>query len=142
MLNQSQAVIACTVGGLTILAALVGYVRWARPGIKQAKSDFVAARDSIVGRDAVKDSITGREIEPALPGIGVRMAANERNLGRLTDAVAQIAQSHARLENHEERIVQLEAGAVERVMSKAESAAAWRAIAAVAGEPDEAPEDN
>jgi hypothetical protein len=142
VLNATQTLLATLSAGILVLTGLAAWLRWVRPRIQKTRGEVVAIRDSILGRDPIVDTITGREIEPALPGIGVRMAANEHNLERLTDAVSQIAQSHARLENHEERIVQLEAGAVERVMTKAESAAAWRAIAAVAGEPDEAPEDN
>jgi hypothetical protein len=141
MLNQSQAVIACTVGGLTILATLVGcYVRWARPGFRQARSDFIAARDSIVGRDAVVDSITGRELSPALPGVGVRLDRQEQQMDLLTGAVSKIADSHVRLEDHEHRIMQLEAAAVERVVARAESAQAWRAMEKAMDSPP--PEDN
>jgi hypothetical protein len=136
MLDNTQAVVAITGSGIAILAALAGWLRWVRPKLKKTAGEVVAIRDSILGRDPIVDTITGREIEPALPGIGVRMASNEKQLGVLANAVAQIAHSHAQLENHEDRISRLEAGAVERVVTKAESAAAWRAMEAIAHDPD------
>lgn len=131
-LDETQTLVAIASSGAAVLAAAIGWLRWVRPRFRRVRADFVAARDSIVGRDPVMDTITGVERLPALPGIGVRMATTEQQLGVLTDAVAKIADSHVRLENHEERIARLEAASVERVVTKAESAAAWRAVEAVA----------
>lgn len=129
---------AVILGGLvTVVAALVGWWRVVRPRIRRTRGEIVAIRDSILGREAIIDTITGVERAPALPGIGVRMAANEENLSRLTDAVAKIAESHVRLENHEQRIKALEDASVERVVARAESAQAWRAIdTAIKATPD------
>lgn len=128
MIDQTQAVIGCLVGAVTILSAVFAWVRWVRPSYRAAKSDFIAARDSIVGRDAVVDTITGRELAPALPGVGVRLDKQEQQMDLLTSAVAKIADSHVRLEDHEARIAKLEEAAVERVVARAESANAWRAM--------------
>jgi len=93
----------------------------ARRKAKDVSGDVVAIRDSILGRDAVVDSITGKELAPALPGIGQRMDTVER-------ALVALADQHAVLEDHEERIKALEAARVERVVSQAESAAMWQAV--------------
>jgi hypothetical protein len=115
-----------------LLSVLVGWFRWVRPRYRRTRSEVTAIRDSILGRDAIRDSITGREIEPALPGVGVRLAATEEHLGVLAQAVATIAESHVRLEDHETRISALEVASVERIVSRAESAAGWRAMEAAA----------
>lgn len=123
---------AVIVGGMTVLAGVVGWVRWVRPRVKRTAHQVIAVRDSILGRDAVIDSITGAEQSPALPGVGVRLAETERHLGVLAQAVATIAESHVRLEEHEARITALEQQAVERIVSRAESTAAWVAMQAAA----------
>jgi hypothetical protein len=59
---------------LTLLTAVFAFFRWVRPRLKQAASDIQAGRDALIGRDAIHDTITGRELVPALPGIGVTRA--------------------------------------------------------------------
>jgi hypothetical protein len=115
-----------------LLSLLVGWLRWVRPRYRRTRSEVTAIRDSILGRDAIRDSITGREIEPALPGVGTRLANQEEHLGVLADAVASLAKSHAVLDDHEKRIAALEVASVERIVSRAESAAGWRAMEAAA----------
>jgi hypothetical protein len=91
------------------MSAVFAWVRWIRPSYRSAKADFIAARDAVVGRDAVVDTITGRTLAPALPGVGVRLDKHEQQMDVLTNAVAKIADSHVRLEDHEARIAKLEA---------------------------------
>jgi hypothetical protein len=118
------------------IATAVGvFLRWVRPKMKQAASDIRAGRDALVGREPVFDSITGAELVPALPGIGVRMSTTEQQMGVLTDAVAKLADSSLRLDDHEGRLKRLEEGVVERVVTRAESTAAWRAVEAIATQP-------
>jgi hypothetical protein len=112
------------------LGIIFGWLRWVRPRMRTAAREIAAVRDSILGREAVTDSITGAELSPALPGMGVRVAETERHLGVLAQAVATIAESHVRLEDHEARLVRLEEAAVERVVARAESTAAWAAMQA------------
>jgi hypothetical protein len=119
------------------IATAVGvFLRWVRPKMKQAASDIRAGRDALVGREPVFDSITGAELVPALPGIGVRMSTTEQQMGVLTDAVAKLADSSLRLDDHEGRLKRLEEGVVERVVTRAESTAAWRAVEAIATQPE------
>lgn len=132
MLDNAQAVSGIGMGLVVLLAAIGSWVRWLRPRVRKIGREVTGVRDSILGREAIHDSITGKEIAPALPGVGVRLAENERHLSVLSDAVAKIADSHVRLEDHESRIQKLEEAAVERVVGKAESIAAYRAIEAAA----------
>lgn len=131
-LEQTDALVGLVISVCVLGGILVGWAKWLRPRYRRNRDRFVSAMDSLVGRDAVYDSITGKEIAPALPGMGVRMAQQEQQMQVLTDAVAKIAESHERLDDHERRLHKLEVAAVERVVTRAESAEAWRAIAAVA----------
>jgi len=122
-----------------IATAVFAFFRWVRPRMKSLASDVRAGRDALVGREAVLDSITGKELVPALPGIGVRMATTEEQLGRLAEAFTELVRTTGRVESHEQlledhegRIRHLEEGLVERVVTKAESLQAWRAVEAVA----------
>lgn len=134
--------IALAVAGL--LAALVGWMRWVRPRWRRFRADSSDARDALIGRPAVRDSITGKELSPALPGIGSRMAVQEAQMQVMAQAVARLAESHDRLNDHQEqlddhqlRIATLEQGAAERIVSRVDSIAAWEAMqAAVEANPD------
>jgi hypothetical protein len=121
---------------LTLLTAVFAFFRWVRPKLKQAASDVRAGRDALVGREAIHDTITGAELVPALPGIGLRMATTEQQMGVLTEAVAKLADSTLRLDDHDNRLRRLEEGVVERVVTRAESTAAWRAVEAIATQPE------
>lgn len=131
----------------TLAGLFAAFWRWVRPRLRRTTADTVAVRDAILGRDAIVDSITGREISPALPGIGVRMATTEQRMTVLAEAVSKLADSHQHMESldrrtddHERRIKALEEGAVERVVARAESLQAWRAVEAVAGQPGPEPD--
>jgi hypothetical protein len=147
-MNEAQDWVTFALALAAALGVLGGYFRWVLPRYRRLRSRVVAAWHSIFGRDAILDSTTGREIEPALPGVGMRLADQARDLSLLTESVAAIAKSHARLDDldiarldHENRIVKLEEAAVERVVTRAESAAAFRAMeAAVKAQPDEEPD--
>lgn len=133
---------------IALVSAVIGWLRWVRPKIHRGKREVTAVRDAILGRDPIVDSITGEEIEPALPGMGVRMAHQEQQsrdqqlqMQILTDAVSKLAESHTRLDAIENRVKVLEDSAIERVVARAEAAHAWRAMAAAAeAQPGEAPD--
>lgn len=135
MLSDTQDWLTLFLAAGAVLSLIVGWVKVIRPRWHRGRSQFVAARDAIVGRDAVVDTITGVERSPALPGVGVRLANQEHHLGVLAEAVASIASSHHKLEDHESRILALEEATVERI--RADSAAAWGAMeAATKSTPD------
>lgn len=130
---------------ITALAVIWKFAQRLHGHADEVRGDAVAVRDSILGRPALVDSITGEERAPALPGIGVRMAHQEKQMSLLTEAVATLAESHVRIEHVESevrdltgRVTLLEEASVERVVNRADSAAAWRAVEAVAK--SEAPE--
>lgn len=120
-MTHAQELIALCVGGCTLLAFAVAWVRWARPRYRALKHDATASRDVLLGRPAITDSITGREISASLPGIGKRVETVEQ-------AVLQLADQSRTLTDHEQRLTALEDSRIERVVNQAESAAMWAAI--------------
>lgn len=133
-LSMVLAVVA--VGG-----AILSWIRWGRPRWRKLVEQIVGVRDAILGRDPVRDTITGAEIEPALPGIGVRMAHQEEKTDRITGTLEKLVDQqetliklHERVDGIDVRVRKLEEGAVERIVTRAESAEAFRAIQAVAGQ--------
>ncbi len=127
-----------TFGGLAVMIA--AFFRWVLPKWRAAKRDARAIRDTLVGREPVVDSITGDEIKPAVPGIGVRMAHQEQQGARmeqqmtiLTNAVADMASSQRRLDELEQRVTAIEQGhLVERLASRAENIHLFDALAEIA----------
>lgn len=137
--ENTDALIGLGISAATLLGIVVGWYRWVRPKVKSATNQVAAARDAILGREEITDNITGRTLVPALPGLGVRMAFAEDSLShqqaqmdKLTDAVAKLADVQQQIDDLLRRIVALETGTIERVASKAEAVAAWRAIEKVA----------
>lgn len=106
------------IGALSgIAVSLIGVWVWIRPAIKRT----VAGADAILGREAVTDR-SGRAILPASPGLVDRVRTVE-------DTLALLADNSQRLAEHEQRISQLELQVLERIVTKAESAQMWRAVA-------------
>lgn len=129
MIEHADGVVGLALSVAALVGVVFSWLKWVRPKYRSGVGQVVAVRDSILGRDAIYDSITGREIEPELPGIGRRMSHQEQQMEVLTDAVAKIAQSTSRLDEIDHRVKVLEDARVERVVAQAESAQAWRAIA-------------
>lgn len=111
-----------------------------QPGvIKAAIQALHNVNDTIVGRDAIVDHETGRELVSAKPGIGTRMANTEETMGKLAEAVTKLADTHERVTELDHRVSVLERTVgVERALGKIESIQMLSTIEAVAngGSPD------
>lgn len=117
--------------GLTLAGLLVGLIgavygtwRHYRPSVKRAG----AALDAIIGTEAVTDR-SGKEIEPAKPGLVHRTRTLEQTLSTLVDQdvrLKHLEDGHAR---NDLRLKALEDARVERLITQAESAHMWRAVA-------------
>lgn len=66
------------------------------------------ALDALLGRDPIVDPADGREVSPALPGIGQRMSTVEDAVKTLTEVVAEQKELRDRVEVHEARLNVLE----------------------------------
>lgn len=138
MLENLNAATGSALSVCALLAVVASWMKWIRPHIRKTREDGVAIRDAILGRDPIIDSITKKEIAPALPGIGQRMATVEQALVTFAQNQHDLEELRSRVDGHDARIEALETGTVERVVTKVESAAAWRAMeAAVLATPDE-----
>ena len=146
-MDVTADVVALAVSVAALIGVAVTWLRWVRPRIRRFFRQTTAVRDAILGREPIVDSITGKEIEPALPGLGVRMATTEQNVQAIAEGLAKIAEAQVnqqhleervdRLEqDHDRRLKALEDARLERVVARAESANAWRAIAAANGDTD------
>lgn len=117
------------------IGTLYGFFRWARPRWRRFWSMVDAALEVLIGHgEEPANTVTGTPAKPAVPGIGARVAKIEDTLPALVDAVATLAKNEGRLERVEARVTALESQAVERVVTKVESTAAWLAVEAVANQ--------
>lgn len=142
-LDRSNEIVGLAVGVLTLMGLMLGYVKVVRPRWRKFRDRAIGGLDALVGREAVHDSITGKEIAPALPGIGTRMETVEQAIEHIADLLTtqrtqdqQIAELREDLGQLTHRVKTLEDGAIERVAGKAESISAWRAVEAVAKNTD------
>ena len=115
-----------TIAGLMcgVVGAAYGAWRHFRPGMRRAE----AALDAIIGREAVTDR-SGKVIEPGQPGLVHRVATVEEAVVEIKHVVALWSETQRVLTDHASRIKALEDSRVERLVSQAESAHMWRAVA-------------
>ncbi len=126
--------VAAAIGAIGIVWQLV---RKTRAKTRALVRDGVKVRDSIIGRPAVVDTITGRELAPPLPGVGQRLDTVERAVAMLADQHRVLDDHEVRIRSNSDRIEKLEAASVERVVNRQDSAQAWRAISsAIDATPD------
>lgn len=128
-------------GAVTVLA---GWWKFARPRWKELQRKVSAVFDSVAGRDPIIDPSNGREISPALPGIGVRMSDMEdwraqqaELMQSLTEAVTRLADQAPAIADLERRVTNLESATTERIVNKVEAVKALEVIeAALQATPD------
>lgn len=124
-LSDNIGWIVAIVGGLVTLAVL------ARKGWRKAHRAITKGGqviDTLVGREAIYHPESGKELEPASPGIGARMVRLEDAFLTLVDQGDRIsALEHTQLK-HEDAIEELKSASMERVITRAESTQAWQTI--------------
>lgn len=106
---------------LVLCGVLLGYLRWVRPRIRSVVRTGNAVVDTLVGRDAITDPVTGRELAPAQPGIGVRMAKLEDAISTLAHQDRRIVALETTVDDLGRRMVAQEQASVERAVTRAES---------------------
>jgi hypothetical protein len=124
--NLDAAQIALTVVLLAfgIIGAIYGTWRRFRPGVDRVS----AALDAVVGKPAVNDR-AGNVIEPSQPGLVHRVATVEEAVVEFRHMVGLLTETQRTLSDHGVRIKALEDARVERLVTQAESAHMWRAVA-------------
>jgi hypothetical protein len=116
-----------TLAILGIVGLFVGWWRgwWESPRRREARARDKAVAEAILGEPAVHD-LAGKIIAPAQPGLVARTSTLEQAVSTLVDQDARIKYLET---NHGARIKALEDARVERLVSQAESAHMWRAVA-------------
>lgn len=127
---QIEQAVTLALGLAALAGVIVGWIKWVRPKVRKAHEESVAIRDAILGRDAIRDSITGKEMVPALPGIGMRMATVEQALITLADNQKRLLELEEAHNDHDTRITALEQGALERTVARVESLQAYKVMEA------------
>lgn len=129
---------------VVVVGGLAAWLKWVRPKWRVVTRFLGRIDETINGRDPVHDSY-GRVTAPAIPPLAEQQSTLQQQMGELTAAVSTLVSHREEIESirvdHEltkARVSKLEAAAVERIVTRAESAAGWRAIEAVAKDEDPA----
>jgi hypothetical protein len=117
---------AVTTVGATLAALGVIYGGWRR--IRPVMRRGTAAVDALVGKEAVTDR-SGQVLEPSQPGLVHRVATVEEAVVEFRHMVGLLTETQHTLTEHGARIKALEDARVERLVTQAESAHMWRAVA-------------
>lgn len=136
-LAHTNEVLAAVLAVAGLMGLVLGYLRWMRPRVGRILAVWTALVELLFGRpEEPENPITGAAPVPAVLGIGPRIAMQEqaqveqgKQLAILTEAVAKLVDNEHRLTQLEGRVSVLEDARVEQVVTKAESAAMWSAIA-------------
>jgi hypothetical protein len=123
---MSDIALALTIGGLFagLVGALYGTWRRFRPGAQRVS----AAIDAVIGKAPITDR-SGKEMEPGQPGLVHRVATVEEAVVEFRHMVGLLTETQHTLTDHGARIKALEEARVERLVTQAESAHMWRAVA-------------
>lgn len=112
-----------------LVASVPFFLKKVIPAVRRRRERREAMHVAIVGSPPVVDRATGKQRAPAVPGIAERMETMETHMAVMARTVASLNDAHERLDGLDERIQTLEDARVERVVSQAESAQMWRAVA-------------
>jgi DNA-binding transcriptional LysR family regulator len=125
-MNSDQATVGAFV--ITALVATAAAARWLFPRLARFFRSLDRMFETINGRPAEVDK-AGREVSPSVPSLSVQMADLKAEIG-------ERKLMERRLTDVEGRVTALESGSqVERIVTKVESAQAWRAVEAIANQP-------
>jgi hypothetical protein len=116
-----------TLAILGITAIFVGWWRgwWESPRRREARARDKAVAEAILGEPAVHD-LAGNIIMPSKPGLVSRTSTLEAAVSTLVDQDTRIKHLET---DHGARLKALEDARVERLVTQAESAHMWRAVA-------------
>lgn len=135
-MTQAQQVISLTLGVLALVGIIAGYYRFWRPWWNKIINGGRLWWETQIGSDAILHPVTGEVIQPAQKGIAHRLHAVEQGQAQQIELMERVillmegekAQNH-RIDAVEDRVSILEAGAVERTIVRAESAAMLNLVA-------------
>lgn len=117
-----------TIALLTLIG--IGIAIWR----SKSRRRMNAVADAILGQEEVTDS-TGGIIRRGEPGLVHRVTQVEVAIVEFRHAIALFTEAQHRIDQLEQRVKTLEDDRVERIVTKAESAQMWRAVAEANVEP-------
>lgn len=119
----------------TVGALWFGWAKVAGPRVKRQWNRLVGFVEAIAGRDAIVDKASGIEKAPAVPPLGVRLASIDDTMQKLVVVIESNHDAHKRIDSVVADVAVLKVdvdglktAAVERIVTKSESAEMWRAI--------------
>lgn len=119
------------IGGLVTILGGGGVLGWwwrRQPQRERERERNAAVADAILGEPAVLDR-SEQEIQPARPGLVHRVASVEEAVIQIGNMTGLLNEALNRIDTLDERLSVVERAQVERILTKAESAHMWRAIA-------------
>lgn len=112
---------------MAIIGGVVAFVRWAHPHFK-ARRIRERAKDFAILGGPIIDPLTGKTTG-VQPPIGQWMSDIKGDINHLAQVVGEHAELRKTSVDHEHRIKALEDARAEQMITKAESAQMWRALA-------------
>lgn len=138
---MSPDTLGTVVGSLAGLFTILGsWWRWGRPRWKRFWWRLDGTLDAINGREEYVDSASGTTV-PALPPLTTRVALIETAIVEFRHNTALYTELAKRVDVHDHEIRALKEAQVERLVTRAESAQMWRAVADAQSVDNEHPED-
>jgi hypothetical protein len=119
------------IGGLVTMLGGGGILGWwwrKQPEREAERARNAAVADAILGRAEVLD-LSRNEIAPAQPGLVHRVSGVEEAVVEFRHAIGLLTETLKRIDTLDARLQVLERATAERLLTKAESAAMWKAIA-------------
>ena len=99
-----------------------------QPEREAARARNAAVADAILGEEAVRDR-SGEVIQPSRPGLVHRVGTVEEAVIKMGDLAGLITEALRRIDTIDSRVQVLEHAAMEKIVTKAESAAMWKVLA-------------
>ena len=119
------------VGGIVTILGGGGVLGWwwrKQPERQRERERNAAVADAILGEPAVLDR-SDQEIQPARPGLVHRVTSVEEAVIQIGNMTGLLNEALKRIDTLDERLAVVERAQIERILTKAESANMWRAIA-------------
>lgn len=131
MLRTDTLEVVVLVGAAAaVVAGLVRVlVRRVFPAIRSTWQRFNAALDTVVGRPPIVDPVTSKVIAPELPPLGHWISGVDETLALLVQQNVTVTNLQTRVGRLEDWREQMDRDRLERIVTRAESARAWEAVA-------------